>query len=653
MGVATMYSAGRSIDSAIGWLDTVAVMGFCPNRSATRACFTVVLSLILVAGCGPQPVKPTQPAPVPSAAADARLRNGDFLSAAAEFARLAEGGDAAAASRYRMLAALAYLDGDDRESALNILSTPPPADASVQQLYTLALAAAAGLSSDAELSTAAGHIETVDPSRLTPYQRSVYYRTLGRISLAQKDYAAAASALIAADAYALPALKRAQLHNDIWVALSHMDATEIGAMRDKAVGQETGWLALAAAAGPNLHNSGALAAAIQAWQIDHPQHPANLTLVEQLFELSESLSAQTRHVAVLLPFNGRYASAANAIRDGFLSAWYAESNSTTRPGVSFYSVETDNVNAVFDQAVADGADLIVGPLEKSSVEVLRARAELPVRTLALNVADNSIVEVADGESVDAARFFQFGLTPEDEAQRVAERAWSDGYSRALAMGPESPWGNRLMAAFAERWQELGGVVLAQVHYGEGENTYATSVKQALNIDLSNARAAGLRTALNRRIEFQPRRRADVDVIFLAGFPVSARQLLPQLRYFRAESVPVYATSHAYAGSANAAADQDLDGLRIGDMPWLFGATDSNSFDMFKRNWPERAPRSRRLFAFGMDVYRILPYLARMRHQPNLRIPGATGILRMDSDGRVFRDLAWARFAEGVPVLIDQ
>jgi outer membrane PBP1 activator LpoA protein len=620
--------------------------------AAARLHLGVIFCLILTAGCGPQQaVKPATPAPPPSAGADSKLGRGDFLGAAAEYERLSQIDDVAQSSRHRVMAALAYTDGGDRERARSLLSDPSPIAANAEQIFALALAASDSFASGTQ--QAARQLESVDSRKLTPYQRNVYYRTSGRIAAMNRDYPSAASAYIAADGYALPAEMRAKLHGDIWSALSHMDGDEINAATVNALRRERAWFELASAAGPNLHNSAALAAAIEAWIANHPQHPANITLVEQLFELSESLSSRTRHVALLLPFHGPFANAASAIRDGFLSAWYAHPTSANRPVVSVYSVDAATVNSVYDRAVSNGADLIVGPLEKSTVEALIARTDLPVRTLALNVADDFGVAGSEDDPIDAALFFQFGLTPEDEAAAAAEKAWADGHSRVVAMGPESPWGTRVVTAFSARWQELGGVLLTQATYGDTETAYSRAVKQALNVDLSEARAAALRRALNRTIGFEPRRRTDVEVVFLAGFPLGARQVLPQLRYFRAESVPVYSTSHVYSGRANPAADLDLDGLRFGDMPWLFAAADNDTFNMFNENWPERAAGSGRLFAFGLDAYRILPYLARMRHQPGLRIPGATGVLHMDDRGRVIRALAWARFSGGVPTLIDQ
>ena len=608
------------------------------------------MALIVAAGCGPQQaVKPIKAAPPPSANGEARLRNGDFLGAAAEFARLSSSGNSAENSRYRAMAALAYLDGGDPESATTLLTELSPESENTTPLATLARVTI----DDFATGTAASlqRIESVDPRKLSPYQKSVYYRTLGRSWMFNRSYSAATTAFIAADAYVLPKLKREALHNSIWRALSHMDDTAIHAASANALRRETAWLDLAKVARANMHNSAALAIGIQNWQSAHPQHPANITLVEQLYELSESLSAQARHIALLLPFQGAYANAAIAIRDGFLSAWYAAPNHGSRPAVSVYSVDANTVNSVYDTAVANGADLIVGPLEKSAVEALTTRPELPVRTLTLNAVGNAVD--ATGEITGLAHLFQFGLSPADEAASTAEKAHADGHVRAVTLAPQTPWGKRLTDEFKRRWQELGGILLTEANYGGKENSYADSVKHALNINLSEARAAALGRALSRTIQFEPRRRADVEAIFIAGFPLSTRQLVPHLRYFRAESVPMYSTSHTYTGAINAAADEDLDGLRFGDMPWLFGAADANTFTLFKQNWPDSAPGSARLFAFGLDAYRILPFLARMRYQPGLRIPGTTGQLRMEPNGRVVRDLTWARFASGVPNLIDR
>ena len=96
---------------------------------------------------------------------------------------------------------------------------------------------------------------------------------------------------------------------------------------------------------------------------------------------------------------------------------------------------------------------------------------------------------------------------------------------------------------------------------------------------------------------------------------------------------------------------DLNGINFGDMPWLFGVVDRKLFDVVRRHWPRRADRFARLFGFGIDAYRVLPVLARMRTQSTLRVPGASGELWMNSDGVLRRNLTWLKVVDGIPTLL--
>ena len=221
------------------------------------------------------------------------------------------------------------------------------------------------------------------------------------------------------------------------------------------------------------------------------------------------------------------------------------------------------------------------------------------------------------------------------------------------MAPNTVFGRRVMTAYSSAWTQHGGTVLAEITYYEDSDAYASAVKRALNIDLSEARAAALRATLGVPVQSAPRRRADVDAILLAAYPDNARQLLPQMRYFGAEKLPLFATSQVYAGTIDAARDLDLDGLTFGDMPWLFGAADLESFNLIRRTWPGTMASYARFYAFGIDAYRVIPFLARMRQQNSLRIPGVTGDLWMEANGVLQRNMTWMKFVNGVPTPTDQ
>jgi outer membrane PBP1 activator LpoA protein len=130
-------------------------------------------------------------------------------------------------------------------------------------------------------------------------------------------------------------------------------------------------------------------------------------------------------------------------------------------------------------------------------------------------------------------------------------------------------------------------------------------------------------------------------------PQQARLLVPQLRLAK-NTLPVFATSHVYAGSDDATSDRDLEGVEFCDAPWLFDAQPG----LARRGDLSTAiPATRgvtaRLFAFGMDAWGLVPYIDWMRGHPGSYLPGATGQLVADEFGRVRRVLIWARFADGV------
>ena len=239
---------------------------------------------------------------------------------------------------------------------------------------------------------------------------------------------------------------------------------------------------------------------------------------------------------------------------------------------------------------------------------------------------------ADGNMIPP--LMQFGLSPEDEARQVAERAFADGYARALVIFPNDRWGRRLYGAFRENWSALGGKILESIYYDPQGNDYSTPVKQFLNVDRSEFRAQRLRQVLNLSLENQTRRRLDVDMIFMAAFPIAGRQIIPQLRFHEAGQIPVYATSHIFTGSANPQADMDMDDVVFPDLPWiLFPLGESSSIkSLINHNFQADTSAYQRLYALGVDAFHLIPYLSRLAFDDEAGFNGETGLLSM-SRGR--------------------
>jgi outer membrane PBP1 activator LpoA protein len=190
----------------------------------------------------------------------------------------------------------------------------------------------------------------------------------------------------------------------------------------------------------------------------------------------------------------------------------------------------------------------------------------------------------------------------------------------------------------------------------GSQTYVTGVKDAsdsisklLDIDASQLRAQRLATLLDTRLEFEPRRRQDVQFIFLAARADDARLIQPHIRS-HALDLPVLATSQVYQPGQSA--DADLDGISFDDMPWALEDSGpvADTRAAIAQAWPNNFADNSRFYALGYDAYRLVPLLYNT-HGIAQPVQGVTGVLSLDTDGRVHRRLDWASFDQGEPELL--
>jgi len=441
------------------------------------------------------------------------------------------------------------------------------------------------------------------------------------------------------------------------------------ALNDLAAGGLDGWLALAAI-GKGVDDRLPADELIARWRERYPLHPASEETIARLLATRPQPLRRPEQIALILPLSpqDRYAKAAEAVRNGFFAAYYAqtprpttnaftgseepltESADTTPPPIQLRIYEegrtAEAFDAVYQQAVADGADFIIGPLGKDAVRRLTARESLRVPVLALNYGEMS--------EAPPRNLFQLGLSPEQEAREVAQRAWLDGHSRAAVITPSTPWGDRVAKAFNEHWLKLGGHVVEVQHYNPKKNDYSLPIRRLLNVDESQARRKSVRRIIGEKIEFIPRRRQDIDFIFMAAFSRQARVIRPQLRFHHAPKVPVYTTSHAFSGTVDPQMDRDMDGVMFADMPWTL-APDETGRRLkanIARAWPGAAKRYTRLHALGVDAYRVIDQLNTLRRDRTEHFAGETGELSLDMANRLQRRLLWARFQRGVPQLLD-
>ena len=366
-------------------------------------------------------------------------------------------------------------------------------------------------------------------------------------------------------------------------------------------------------------------------------------LQEQILAARSQVTAPLTRVALLLPLTGPQRQAAIAIQDGFLAAHLGQSEEGTRgrPALHIYDTGLLGAREAHVAARDEGAEYIVGPLLKPELEaIMDSVGSTP--TLALNTLEN-------GRS--APGFYQFALAPEDEASQVARYAVANGALNAVALIPRNDWGNRLLGSFRAQLETLGGQLLQIRTYEPTGQDFSTAITTVLNIDKSDQRRQQLGVDLGIPLEFESRRRQDVDAIFVAADAGTGRLLAPQLRFYFAGDLPTYATSAIYESSRQ---NGDLNGLLFADTPWVLAddAAPPTLAATLQRYWPQRSSAQwTRFYGFGFDAYRLMFAL---HEQPDTlsSFAALSGELSLDESGRVRRELPLAQFRGGVPVAVE-
>lgn len=318
------------------------------------------------------------------------------------------------------------------------------------------------------------------------------------------------------------------------------------------------------------------------------------------------LPSVVENLAVLLPDSGALGAVSKEIYQGIqdMSSQFGTVTNSKK-----YATTSANVLAQYQQAAGEGADIIVGPLDKDALDVLLANSDsLTVPVLSLNYT-------TDGQTSPA--LYQFGLSPEDEARQVAAVTNSRGLRQALVLVPDSQWGTRLAEAFTAAYRAGGGQVVNSIAY---PNETSKDYLGALQAALANSSGA--------------------QMIFLGASPTQARLMKPLLQA-QAPDLPVYATSHVFSGRVEKTKDADLEGIIYTEVPFVLQSLQQGSLEQLK--YP-------RLYALGMDAVAVAKNLPALTQSQ--RIQGRTGEISLGPNRMVQRRLTMATFKDGLPTPLE-
>lgn len=314
-------------------------------------------------------------------------------------------------------------------------------------------------------------------------------------------------------------------------------------------------------------------------------------------------------VGILLPLSGSQTAAAAAVRDGYLAGYYGESRH--RPALRFYDPAGGSQSALA-RAVADGNDLVVGPLGRDEVDATFTGDSLALPMLALNRGTRS---PPPGSAA-------FSLSPEDEGVSLAQYLIERGSQRVL-----------LISGGEEAQRRTTEAAKAQLE------------RRSVKVVASLGASGSMTDALHQVAQ------ADTpDAVLLVLKGPQARTVAPQLAAAGLGNVPHVASSQVTSGTGNASEDVALDGIIFPIEPWLVRRVDGlpPQASVSAQVATARGPAAR-LFAFGYDAWLLTAYLEHLALMPNASVAGATGQLSLDGFGNVLRRPAWSRFTAGEPV----
>lgn len=306
---------------------------------------------------------------------------------------------------------------------------------------------------------------------------------------------------------------------------------------------------------------------------------------------AEATTQERPHIAALLPLKSKtFARMADAVRRGIEAAMSAQPGGPGRLPVLLYSTGDDPAEVIetYDQALRMGAEFVIGPLTKASVQALAASNAVSAPTLVLSVPDSEVV-LPDG-------MYALGIDMEAEARQVAQIAAKQGKRRAVVVALETSLSRRMSQAFADEWARQGRLVINQYAFTTDREALRT-MRDSISSD-------------------------KVDAIFFALDGPRIRQIRPYL----GRTISAFGTSLAYSVESTVIGQLDLSGLVFVDMPWMIAPEDPAVMQFPRPEGVFTNFEQQRFYALGIDAWRVSQLLLDGSYNDMGMLEGVSGYI---------------------------
>ena len=376
------------------------------------------------------------------------------------------------------------------------------------------------------------------------------------------------------------------------------------------------------------------------WSAKYPGHRA--TALGNQFRPAACASPTPASIVLLLPMTSPFSKAASAFYEGFMHLHNGD-HPSSRPLVSLYDFgdDTSTVGDVYQAAVKAGADLVVGPLGRDAVAGLINQSTLSVPTLLLGSSN--------AEHTPNAFFVD--LSRRSEALSLVTHARARGLKNALVLYTLTKANKAAADTAARAWQDQGGQIADMVIVDSTRSDFSEMISRMLGLSQIEAQTNALQNTLGDTLPLTvvPRIRRDLDVILLFADLKTARLLKPQIDFHHAGKLPIYSQNTVFTGTPDPVNDLDLEGMLFSDMPWLVRRTGRferpdkmlTDADHYQRSGVDR------LYALGMDAYRLACEIQALPLDSTRQVSGASGTYFLQGNG-IEKQPDWVIFRQGIP-----
>jgi ABC-type branched-subunit amino acid transport system substrate-binding protein len=301
--------------------------------------------------------------------------------------------------------------------------------------------------------------------------------------------------------------------------------------------------------------------------------------------------------------------------------------------------------AAANEAIAAGAQLIIGPLYAGSVATAAPIAR---------AGDVPIIALSNDRTVAGDGVYIMGFMPSNHIERVVAFARSRGAKRFAALAPDTDYGRTMVTELRRAAASSGGLLSRVEYYDPEASDVSAAVRRLADYDRRRQALVRAKRELKGVDEEWSRRELErLELLDTLGEVEYDAVLLPEGGERLRAIAPLLPFYDADSGGARLIGTGQWDDPTIGHEPALvggwFAAPPPASHARFERRYQKLYGQTPiRIASLGYDAVALAARLAQSTGGPDfsdatLTSPfgflGADGLFRFHSDGLVERSLA--------------